>query len=263
MNGLLSRLAASATGHAAVVRSDARLPYSGAVSDWAEEPAPAGPTSDSAAAPRLLGPASPQQASPVHLSRPTVAADGAAPGARDVRHRVEIARTPPHDMMTEIVDDALPRSPSQPASQRHAGIAADSALLAGFAEPPSMIAAAARVTPREGGASSLVQDAAIAAPRASSFDADAVPAPLLPRTTRNATFISTASSSALPAQGASPHTSGPSGAEESTEVHIHIGRIEVTALHEPAPPVRQRAPAAARAPLSLDDYLAARRRSAS
>ena len=44
--------------------------------------------------------------------------------------------------------------------------------------------------------------------------------------------------------------------EETTEVHIIIGRIEVTAVHEPAPAK----PAAARrnAPMSLDDYLAKR-----
>ena len=44
--------------------------------------------------------------------------------------------------------------------------------------------------------------------------------------------------------------------EETTEVHVSIGRIEVTAVHEPAPPK----PAAPRrnAPMSLDDYLAKR-----
>lgn len=44
--------------------------------------------------------------------------------------------------------------------------------------------------------------------------------------------------------------------EETTEVHVSIGRIEVTAVHEPAPAK----PAAPRrnAPMSLDDYLAKR-----
>ena len=44
--------------------------------------------------------------------------------------------------------------------------------------------------------------------------------------------------------------------EEATEVHVSIGRIEVTAVHEPAPAK----PAAPRrnAPMSLDDYLAKR-----
>jgi hypothetical protein len=44
--------------------------------------------------------------------------------------------------------------------------------------------------------------------------------------------------------------------EETTEVHVNIGRIEVTAIHEPAPSQ----PAAPRRnpPMSLDDYLARR-----
>jgi hypothetical protein len=46
--------------------------------------------------------------------------------------------------------------------------------------------------------------------------------------------------------------------EETTEVHVSIGRIEVTAVHEPAP---TKPPAPRRnAPMSLDDYLAKRHR---
>ena len=48
------------------------------------------------------------------------------------------------------------------------------------------------------------------------------------------------------------------GRDEGTEVHIHIGRIEVTAVREAAAP-RARRPAA-QAPTSLDAYLAARSR---
>ena len=49
---------------------------------------------------------------------------------------------------------------------------------------------------------------------------------------------------------------GPPVVEETTEVHVHIGRIEVTAVHEPAPakPAGSRRPA----PMALDDYLARR-----
>lgn len=45
---------------------------------------------------------------------------------------------------------------------------------------------------------------------------------------------------------------------EPTEVHVSIGRIEVTALQAPTP--TQRAPASARKPMSLDEYLAKRGR---
>jgi hypothetical protein len=44
---------------------------------------------------------------------------------------------------------------------------------------------------------------------------------------------------------------------ETTEVHVHIGRIEVTAVHEAAPerPRRSKVPG----PMSLDEYLTRRR----
>ncbi|OGB18810.1 MAG: hypothetical protein A3E51_17970 [Burkholderiales bacterium RIFCSPHIGHO2_12_FULL_67_38] len=45
--------------------------------------------------------------------------------------------------------------------------------------------------------------------------------------------------------------------EETTEVHVSIGRIEVTAIHEPAAPT-QRPAARRKAPVSLDEYLARR-----
>ena len=45
--------------------------------------------------------------------------------------------------------------------------------------------------------------------------------------------------------------------EETTEVHVSIGRIEVTAIHEPAAPA-QRPAARRKAPVSLDEYLARR-----
>jgi len=48
----------------------------------------------------------------------------------------------------------------------------------------------------------------------------------------------------------------PAAVEETTEVHVTIGRIEVTAVHE-APPAKRAAPSRP-APMSLHDYLAKR-----
>jgi hypothetical protein len=45
---------------------------------------------------------------------------------------------------------------------------------------------------------------------------------------------------------------------ELSEVHIHIGRIEVSAVHETAPP--RRPPVPRPSPMSLDAYLAKRGR---
>jgi hypothetical protein len=48
-----------------------------------------------------------------------------------------------------------------------------------------------------------------------------------------------------------------SSREETTEVHVSIGRVEVTAVHE-APPTRRPAPHAVK-PMSLEEYLTRRR----
>ena len=86
----------------------------------------------------------------------------------------------------------------------------------------------------------------------------ATPSPLLP-------LKNTAHSSALNpgaiAQRVKPRGSAwQNQVEETTEVHVSIGRIEVTAVHEAPPPKRQ-APAAAK-PMTLDEYLARRQRQA-
>ena len=62
-------------------------------------------------------------------------------------------------------------------------------------------------------------------------------------------------SAALPPLSHRPSQGGP--ADTTTEVHVSIGRIEVTAIHEPAAPA-QRPAARRKAPVSLDEYLARR-----
>jgi hypothetical protein len=60
------------------------------------------------------------------------------------------------------------------------------------------------------------------------------------------------------AQPLEPRRPGHGGrVEETTEVHVSIGRIELTAIHEPAAPA-QRPAARRKAPVSLDEYLARR-----
>lgn len=54
------------------------------------------------------------------------------------------------------------------------------------------------------------------------------------------------------------HGNAPAPAGGPTEVHVHIGRIEVTAIPE-APPTRSK-PRAVKAPMSLEEYLARRQR---
>jgi hypothetical protein len=59
-----------------------------------------------------------------------------------------------------------------------------------------------------------------------------------------------------PVSGLRTPGSRPAAVEEATEVHVNIGRIEVTAVHE-APPAKRAAPNRP-APMSLHDYLAKR-----
>lgn len=109
-------------------------------------------------------------------------------------------------------------------------------------------------------ASSPAADPATHSPDAStgaSADsaAEGLPAPLLPRQ-RTAKATGTA-------PNASPEPRGSAGAarEESTEpneVHVHIGRIEVTAIQESPQPKSRRKHG--QAPMTLDDYLAKRQR---
>ena len=80
------------------------------------------------------------------------------------------------------------------------------------------------------------------------------PTPLLPLKNAARPSALNASVAAQRNEHSSPGRQGQ--ADEITEVHVSIGRIEVTAVHEPPTPKRQ-APTSAK-PLSLDEYLARR-----
>ncbi|MCX7196309.1 MAG: hypothetical protein NTV37_10685 [Proteobacteria bacterium] len=82
------------------------------------------------------------------------------------------------------------------------------------------------------------------------------PSPLLPL--KNAARPSALNVSAAAQRGELGGYGRQGQADEITEVHVSIGRIEVTAVHESPPPKRQ-APTPAK-PLSLDEYLARRGR---
>lgn len=71
-----------------------------------------------------------------------------------------------------------------------------------------------------------------------------VPEPLLPRHSQPGPVTASLAPASAPVR-------------EPDEVHIHIGRIEVTAIHEPAP--RPREARKGQPPLSLDDYLTKRK----
>jgi hypothetical protein len=84
------------------------------------------------------------------------------------------------------------------------------------------------------------------------------PSPLLPL--KNAARPSALNASAAAQRGELGGFGRQGQVDEITEVHVNIGRIEVTAVHESLPPKRQ-APTPSK-PLSLDEYLARRGRGA-
>ena len=84
------------------------------------------------------------------------------------------------------------------------------------------------------------------------------PSPLLPL--KNAARPAALNASAAAQRGEHGGSGRQGQVDEITEVHVSIGRIEVTAVHESPPPKRQ-APTPAK-PLSLDEYLARRGRRA-
>ena len=84
--------------------------------------------------------------------------------------------------------------------------------------------------------------------------ATATPPPLMPKVTNRG--VPTTEVSAAPRQQAWPPTTGQDTENEPTEVHIHIGRIEVTAVHEASP--QRPKPKARQTAMSLESYLAER-----
>jgi hypothetical protein len=85
-----------------------------------------------------------------------------------------------------------------------------------------------------------------------------IPPLLLP--SNNAVHPSALNSNKVAQLGEPRSSSWQSQIEETTEVHVSIGRIEVTAVHEAPPPKRQATVAAK--PMTLDEYLARKRREA-
>lgn len=254
-------MAARAAGTSLPVRADARLPYAAGASGWSE-------IGEAEAHPRAAAPAGSQlPAAPVaHQShRPTLHAETVEP-----RALVESTRAPSPAALTGtvVLRDPFPRTEGVP---NDSGTDKSTQIVSGELvptdevhvstppmhtspnRPPTAFASieaqpAARVPPHE---------AAASARTATQFDE---PAPLMPRKARPAPLSPMAQPSArriARSQGAS--STNATNGEDSTEVHIHIGRIDVTAGQE-APPPRRRA-AAPPPPMSLEGYLTQRGRS--
>ena len=248
MNGLLHRLAARATGSALTLRADARLAY-GASAPKPAEPllSPGSRMSDAALAPSLES-FLPDDAHPSSFT----ARQAAQPRMTDDAQKESKAPKPQTPASARLFAASQPRLPPGDAqapavaSQPPQRASLDADLPAQDPAVPQALRplAAAPLVSQRLDPSALVQP---------SYSNRHVPAPLLPRQ-NNAPPTASA-----PWPAVSPAASPARAAEEATEVHVHIGRIEVTAVHGAAPP-RRRPAAAAPAPTPLDAYMAARQR---
>lgn len=218
MSGLLLRLAARACGQrSATLHSPAALPFQG-VAEQEENPAPAPDRLD----PPAERPQAMQQPAS-RIDRPTAAEQpGSAPRGE----------TAPDPLITPPAAPAF-HHPT-PAAAPPNGNAAETVSMATSA-PLDMPAPAPLVVP---GAPMGRPDA-------------------LERPSAGRSGLLSLSPSPIPQPAAAAPVVATAPGRQADEVHIHIGRIEVTAVQESAP--GPHAPRKGRSPLSLEDYLARRK----
>jgi hypothetical protein len=259
MKGLLHRLAARAAGTAVPVRSDVRQPFGGAGLGWSE----ATDTEADAGRP------APAVAGARHAE-----AKGAPPG-RSVARTKEDAPAPMVDEpAAHVVQAAAVHSFGDAIatpSARHeaaAGTVAAERLPPRLVDGPPVVAAVTNAPAERIEAEPGVQPPMNEPPHPFGQATPGIgskPMPWRPERTEPTRLMPAAEPSQTPAAGLSAARAPAWAAhppaqavktEEPTEVHVHIGRIDVTAVHEAAP--SRRRPAGAPSPMSLDAYLARR-----
>lgn len=241
MKGLLSRLAAGAAGTTVTIRSDARLALGG--------PAPLHSVPDVQAPPLTFE------------TRPDVPT---APTFQNARSEAL------HDRLTSIAGtaaglpgrlDADPRSDVDAPNQSDRAVSDAAAVKLPFTAPPRLADYSVSQIDSRRSHSALEQTGRSADLRSddagrsrSTVRIVREPPLLVPLAAANRTFAP------QPIAGTIASTPGrvvPHSALEEGDVHIHIGCVEVTAVHEAAAP-RRRPVSAQQPPMSLDAYLAKR-----
>jgi hypothetical protein len=272
MSGLLLRLGARAIGQVGTVRAAARMPFAAPpelAPAWSEAIA-----SVTAPAVTVTGaPATPTRAAPPDASIPLSAVG-------DPTRRPEPASPPPYSAIVELppVTVAAPGQTPEPdvvvavpgieavaaggTQVRPAGPRVDATL----APRSGQRAATAPAAPALGSPDSPPSESPVGRTGATGSPESRLPVrssmrviePLLP-TRPLARPRAWSSHATEPAPARDRTAGGPAGdrAEETTEVHVSIGRIEVTAVHETAAP-RRPAPPRPKV-MTLDAYLAGRR----
>lgn len=230
MTGLLHRLAQRATGCAWTVRSDVRLPFGADGLDRPHDETV--PPLMEAAVPQTHAPARPRPAEPASL---VTAAPGQAMPPRGQSPAVAAQPGRAQPVEAEAAAQRTPVATTPPAQPPGA---------------PGAAAVPATAMPTMASPQTPARPPSTPPPRREE------PAPLLPpqpgAAGHAAPLAQTVRGPAAFALRPAPQTA----ASPETEVHIHIGRIDVTALHEaPRPKAR---PRERTQPVSLDAYLAAR-----
>lgn len=240
MTGLLHRLAARAHGSAWSVQSDARLPF--AAEGLEAAPAQAAQAPQGAPLP-LLQPAAP-------ALTPAQPAQAAVPPT---------AMPMPPARLQQAPWQAPARAPSAATGPQVALPPHSPEPLVHEAPPPPLFATQAQPELARPRISPVAATAhTVAAPALAPSQPPRDPAPLLPAHAGAAPSAIPAGPAPSARAAASRAGNGPPTTHEDTEVHIHIGRIDISAVHEtpkPKPRTRERAQ-----PVSLHDYLATRTR---
>jgi hypothetical protein len=259
MKGLLHRLAARAAGTTVPVRSDARLPFGGADLGWGETieieaapvPSVAAPASDPAPA-RKAGRRSAQPDGPEYDASAPMLDHHSTPPPRPAL-RTDLLPSAPHDAHSAAPATAS-AAPLPTVDQLNPGLPprfVEDRPADAIQAPPANAESRYVTAPRPPATQALPPS-----PRLDTvMRANEEPPLLMPRAAGERALTP----SGVPAAAREPawlNVAAQAAADEPTEVHIHIGRIEVTAVHEA--PAQRPKPKAKQAPMSLDAYLAAR-----
>jgi hypothetical protein len=223
VSGFLRNLSARALGRSAPVQSAARLTYAALPATF--EP----PAGDQTAPPLAATPVA-------EVPAPTNAVD------RTVRHGPGIARGMPSPLVPHRHDDAGNDDTGD--------------------EPFPMRTMREPAHP-DPAASPLTRPAAFESAESFAPTRESPPPPLVPTATRfiPPPVLAPVPASVPPARSAKLAGAHRQSASEATEVHVSIGRIELTAVHDAAPSARR--PAPAKPSLPLHEYLARRQRRSS
>lgn len=266
MNGLFRRLAKQANGLATTLHAPARLPFHDAPSATEALESANATMSAEAPSPIVAMPAQSRPTAPYVPETPELPGDSttssaagpsvsAAPTAREATKATPALNRSDDAPQQAANASRAPRPArrariSTSAQEIFAPTAQQIATEAPSRPPPATERPTADTTPPESTAEAI-EDTATSEFPPTLLPPHADAARVASITTR--TRPQTAERNAGRAQT--------SAGESPNEVHVHIGRIEVTAIQESAP--KPRAKRNGRAPMSLDEYLAKRQRGSS